>query len=253
MQSSASSCQSSHSSASCLSLGRHRSRNDDQALLRPVPGPAQRLFVEDARDLVGVGQHVGEELFLGVEVVVQQPRRDPGGLGDTGHPDLRQSVAHDALGGRSQDPVARLGGGQGALVGLLGDRVRHGRSLRQVGLRNLTVQSVSDARLAGMRRQGSGDRSLPQSGPGSATATGGALDALFDPGSITVVGASDDSAKWGHILSRRAIESSGERPVLLVNRRGAEVLGPAYPSHAGGGARPPRGPARPRRGLRAGQ
>ena len=91
--------------------------------------------------------------------------------------------------------------------------------------RNLTVQSVSDARLAGMRRQGSEHRSLPQSGPGSATATGGALDALFDPGSITVVGASDDSAKWGHILSRRALESSGDRPVLLVNRRGAEVLG----------------------------
>ena len=76
-----------------------------------------------------------------------------------------------------------------------------------------------------MRRQGSGHRSLPQSGPGSATATGGTLDALFDPGSITVVGASDDSAKWGHILSRRALESSGDRPVLLVNRRGAEVLG----------------------------
>lgn len=57
------------------------------------------------------------------------------------------------------------------------------------------------------------------------TATRGRLDALFDPGSITVVGASDDSAKWGHILSRRALESSGDRPVLLVNRRGAEVLG----------------------------
>jgi acyl-CoA synthetase (NDP forming) len=54
---------------------------------------------------------------------------------------------------------------------------------------------------------------------------GEALDALFDPGSVTVIGASDDPAKWGHILSRRALESSGGRPVLLVNRRGPEVLG----------------------------
>ena len=76
-----------------------------------------------------------------------------------------------------------------------------------------------------MRRQGSPGRALPQSGPGSATATGGSLDALFDPVSITVVGASDDSAKWGHTLARRAVESCRGRPVLLVNRRGAEVLG----------------------------
>jgi acyl-CoA synthetase (NDP forming) len=51
------------------------------------------------------------------------------------------------------------------------------------------------------------------------------LDALFDPGSITVLGASDDPAKWGHILARRALQSCGDRPVLLVNGRGTEVLG----------------------------
>lgn len=62
-----------------------------------------------------------------------------------------------------------------------------------------------------MRRQG---RSRPRS-----------IDPLFDPASITVVGASDDSAKWGHTLSRRALESGADRPVLLVNRRGADVLG----------------------------
>ena len=45
------------------------------------------------------------------------------------------------------------------------------------------------------------------------------------------MGASDDSAKWGHILARRALSSRGDRTVLLVNRRGGEVLGePAYPS-----------------------
>ncbi len=53
------------------------------------------------------------------------------------------------------------------------------------------------------------------------------LDALFDPRSIAILGASDDSSKWGHTLSRRALESSGDRPVFLVNRRGAAVHGRA--------------------------
>lgn len=51
------------------------------------------------------------------------------------------------------------------------------------------------------------------------------LQALFDPRSITVLGASDDPAKWGHMLAARALSSCGERPVRLVNRRGATVLG----------------------------
>ncbi len=55
------------------------------------------------------------------------------------------------------------------------------------------------------------------------------LRSLFDPDSVAVVGASDDPAKWGHILSRRALESVGRRPVLLVNARGTVVLGrPTY-------------------------
>jgi len=55
------------------------------------------------------------------------------------------------------------------------------------------------------------------------------LDALFAPRTVAVVGASDDSAKWGHILARRALEHAGDRTVLLVNRHGGEVLGrPAY-------------------------
>jgi len=48
---------------------------------------------------------------------------------------------------------------------------------------------------------------------------------LFDPSSVTVVGASSAPTKWGNILSRRALESSGGRPTLLVNRRGTDVLG----------------------------
>ena len=58
-----------------------------------------------------------------------------------------------------------------------------------------------------------------------------ALEAVFSPRTVAIVGASDDSAKWGHILARRALSSRGDRTVLLVNRRGGEVLGePAYPS-----------------------
>lgn len=76
-----------------------------------------------------------------------------------------------------------------------------------------------------MTRQGSRQPSPPQRGPDCVDAPRGSLNALFDPGTITVVGASDNSAKWGHTLSRRALEDSGDRRVLLVNRRGAEVLG----------------------------
>jgi acyl-CoA synthetase (NDP forming) len=76
-----------------------------------------------------------------------------------------------------------------------------------------------------MRRQESPSRSAPPSASGMTAVTGESLDALFDPRSITVLGASDDPAKWGHILARRAVESGGGRPVALVNRRGIEVLG----------------------------
>ena len=75
-----------------------------------------------------------------------------------------------------------------------------------------------------MERQGS-----PWSARGATSSPAGrSLDALFDPRSVTILGASDNPAKWGNVLSRRALESCG-RPVLLVNRRGVEVLG--RPTH----------------------
>ncbi|MDH5277944.1 MAG: acetate--CoA ligase family protein [Actinomycetota bacterium] len=49
------------------------------------------------------------------------------------------------------------------------------------------------------------------------------LSTLFDPVAVTVVGASDDPAKWGHWLARGALE--GPRPVHLVNSRAETVLG----------------------------
>ncbi|MGW2201478.1 acetate--CoA ligase family protein [Streptomyces sp. NPDC001774] len=51
------------------------------------------------------------------------------------------------------------------------------------------------------------------------------LTALFDPGSVAVVGASDDPAKYGHAVASQALRAPDRRPVHLVNRRGGTVLG----------------------------
>ncbi len=51
------------------------------------------------------------------------------------------------------------------------------------------------------------------------------LTALFDPRSVAIVGASDDTSKWGNALAQRALAAPGQRPVHLVNRRGGSVLG----------------------------
>ncbi|GAB2444493.1 acetate--CoA ligase family protein [Nocardioides hungaricus] len=74
-----------------------------------------------------------------------------------------------------------------------------------------------------MRRQGP-----PDPGPGGRPE--GGLEAVFAPRAVAIVGASDDAAKWGHIIAGRALASRGDRTVLLVNRRGGQVLG--EPAHA---------------------
>lgn len=55
------------------------------------------------------------------------------------------------------------------------------------------------------------------------------FEALFSPRTIAVVGASNDPAKWGHVIARRALAGPPGRTVLLVARRGTEVLG--RPTH----------------------
>lgn len=47
----------------------------------------------------------------------------------------------------------------------------------------------------------------------------GALDALFDPRSVAVVGASDNPEKWGYWLASGALAGRHRRAVHLVNRR----------------------------------
>ena len=52
-----------------------------------------------------------------------------------------------------------------------------------------------------------------------------ATRALFDPRSVAVIGASDDTAKWGNNLARHLLSVDHPRTVHLVNRRGGTVLG----------------------------
>jgi acetate---CoA ligase (ADP-forming) len=56
-----------------------------------------------------------------------------------------------------------------------------------------------------------------------------AVESLFEPGSVAVVGASAEPGKWGQLLARGALAGAHRRSVHLVNRRGGEILGrPAF-------------------------
>src|ERR1700683_921702 len=61
------------------------------------------------------------------------------------------------------------------------------------------------------------------------------LETLFDPHSVAVVGASANRQKWGYWLARGALAGRERRPVYLVNRRGAAVLGSRSRPAASGG------------------
>ena len=51
------------------------------------------------------------------------------------------------------------------------------------------------------------------------------LAPLFAPDIVAVVGASDDSRKWGHFYARSVLRGEERRTVYLVNARGGTVLG----------------------------
>jgi acyl-CoA synthetase (NDP forming) len=58
-----------------------------------------------------------------------------------------------------------------------------------------------------------------------------ALSSLYDPASVAIVGASDDTRKWGNWLARGALRGAHRRAVTLVNSHGGTVLGrPAHRS-----------------------
>lgn len=57
------------------------------------------------------------------------------------------------------------------------------------------------------------------------------VEALFAPRSVAVLGASDDTRKWGNWLARGALRGAHRRPAYLVNHRAGTVLGQAtFPS-----------------------
>lgn len=57
------------------------------------------------------------------------------------------------------------------------------------------------------------------------------LRPLFAPASVAIVGASDDTSKYGNWMARGALEGEALREVWFVNRRSSTVLGrPTYPS-----------------------
>jgi acetate---CoA ligase (ADP-forming) len=51
------------------------------------------------------------------------------------------------------------------------------------------------------------------------------IDALFDPTSVAVVGASEDTRKWGNWLAQGALRGEAQRPAYLVNHRAGTILG----------------------------
>ena len=51
------------------------------------------------------------------------------------------------------------------------------------------------------------------------------VSALFDPASVAVVGASEDTRKWGNWLAQGALRGETHRPAYLVNHRAGTILG----------------------------
>jgi len=50
------------------------------------------------------------------------------------------------------------------------------------------------------------------------------ITALFDPASVAVVGASEDTRKWGNWLAQGALRGESHRPAYLVNHRAGETM-----------------------------
>lgn len=57
------------------------------------------------------------------------------------------------------------------------------------------------------------------------TGTAGRIEALFDPQSVAVVGASANMRKWGGMAAEQALRDAARRTVYLVNARGEPIMG----------------------------
>ncbi|WP_179875758.1 acetate--CoA ligase family protein [Sinorhizobium sp. BJ1] len=63
-----------------------------------------------------------------------------------------------------------------------------------------------------------------------------ALDGLFNPRSVALVGASSTPGKWGHEYARQLLAGAERRRIYLINLRGEVIFG--QPSHTSLGALP---------------
>jgi acyl-CoA synthetase (NDP forming) len=73
------------------------------------------------------------------------------------------------------------------------------------------------------------DNAAPARNGSAGTGSTDSLDALFAPNAVAIVGASDDTRKYGNWIAVQALK--GTRPVHLVNRTRSTVLGlPTVPS-----------------------
>jgi acyl-CoA synthetase (NDP forming) len=61
--------------------------------------------------------------------------------------------------------------------------------------------------------------------PATSSMTDRPIDALFDPASVAVVGASEDTRKWGNWLAQGALRGESHRSAYLVNHRATTILG----------------------------
>lgn len=59
------------------------------------------------------------------------------------------------------------------------------------------------------------------------------MDAFFDPGSVAVLGASNDSSKWGFWLAAGALRGADRRSVHLINAKAASIQGHPTFAHLG--------------------
>ncbi|MGW1892774.1 acetate--CoA ligase family protein [Streptomyces sp. NPDC002004] len=76
-----------------------------------------------------------------------------------------------------------------------------------------------------------GSTAHPVRSPRTATsrsARAASLEALFDPRSVAVVGASENPEKWGYWLASGALAGRARRAVHLVNRRGGRLAGEPF-------------------------
>ena len=60
-----------------------------------------------------------------------------------------------------------------------------------------------------------------------------AIDNLFTPASVAIIGASSEPGKWGYLAAEQVLRDRSQRAVRLVNRKGGDIQGqPSFRSYS---------------------